>query len=159
MNTYRFGNIENADVYLDETNRRMAMNIRNNFSRLAEALAIEGKADSAINVVKKCMELLPNHRLSYDFYALTFAEASFISGDTGYGNTIFSDLISNMDEQLEYYLDFEGEQAEAFDMDIQKNMAILNHIRRVAARYKQKETGELAGNIYDKHYAYISGKR
>ena len=40
--------MNSPDVYMDETNLRLVMNVRNNFSRLAEQLIIEDKPESAL---------------------------------------------------------------------------------------------------------------
>ena len=56
MNKFVFGNMKDERVYLDENNTRMTTNFRINFTRLAEELLIEGKRDSAIKVLDKCIE-------------------------------------------------------------------------------------------------------
>ena len=55
MNKYEFGNMNDPSVYLDETNTRMTMNLRSNFSRLSSALIVEGKLDSARQVLDRIM--------------------------------------------------------------------------------------------------------
>ena len=41
INKFKWGNMGDPNVYLDETNMRMTMNFRNNFARLADALIME----------------------------------------------------------------------------------------------------------------------
>ena len=38
INEFEWGGLNNADLYFDETNTRMVMNFRNNYSRLAEKI-------------------------------------------------------------------------------------------------------------------------
>ena len=38
VNKFKWGNMQDTSIYLDETNMRMTMNFRNNFARLADAL-------------------------------------------------------------------------------------------------------------------------
>ena len=42
VNNFNWGGFSNSDLYFDETNTRMVMNFRNNYSRLAEALHQDG---------------------------------------------------------------------------------------------------------------------
>ncbi|MBK8847100.1 MAG: DUF2723 domain-containing protein [Bacteroidetes bacterium] len=48
MNKFAWGNMKMEGVYLDQNNLNMTMNIKNNFSRLAEAKFMEGKYDDCI---------------------------------------------------------------------------------------------------------------
>ena len=153
MSKYDFGNMEDTDIYLDETNVRMAMNLRNNFSRLSEALADEGRADSARQVIERCMEKLPDERLPFNYFALTFAESYYKIGDFDKGNEVFQKLINNMEEQLDFYFRFTGDRAKAYDVDKQQNMAILNRIRQVAQRHEQNEVKEKAKQVFDRFYS------
>ena len=54
MDKYEWGNL-NTDVYLDETNIRMTMNFRNNFSRLAQKLIQDNEYGKAKKVLDYCV--------------------------------------------------------------------------------------------------------
>jgi len=45
MNQFKWGGLNNSELYFDETNTRMVMNFRNNYSRLAESLYQKGIQD------------------------------------------------------------------------------------------------------------------
>jgi len=49
MENFKWGNMERPDVYIDENNSRMMMNIRNTFNRLAETLVQEGQKSGEID--------------------------------------------------------------------------------------------------------------
>ena len=66
-----------------ETNMRMTYNLRNNFARLADALLREGKTDSAIAVLDKCIEVMPDHSIPYNFFMTPIAEAYYRAGQQG----------------------------------------------------------------------------
>ena len=59
MNRFRFGGLENPDVYLDETVTRMCYTHRRMFSLLATRLMDEGKVDSAFQVVQYVDKVIP----------------------------------------------------------------------------------------------------
>jgi tetratricopeptide (TPR) repeat protein len=104
MNKFKYGNMNDPDIYLDENNMRMMINIRNSFSRLATALIQEGKKDSAITVVDKCFELVPNNLVSYDYFALELTDNYFSAGATDKGNKILEDALDIFNDELGYFL-------------------------------------------------------
>ena len=59
LNTFRFRNLDNPDVYYDENARRMVDGYRLNFSQAAERLAMTGHADTAREMFDRFMEALP----------------------------------------------------------------------------------------------------
>ena len=68
VNKFSWGGLNNPNVYLDETNTRMVMNFRNNFARLAEALISNGKTDSALIALDKCVKEMPNTTAPFNIY-------------------------------------------------------------------------------------------
>ncbi|MEZ5083057.1 MAG: hypothetical protein R2750_06375 [Bacteroidales bacterium] len=158
MNKYRFGNMGDPDVYLDETNVRMTMNIRSNFSRLAEALIDEGKVDSARMAMDKCLDVLPDEVVPFDYFILPIAEGYYEIGDMDKGNEIFQTMISTFDEQLEYYFRFTGKWADTYNSDINQNMGMLQKITQTADKYKQTETKNRSKEVFDKFYDAYTAK-
>jgi hypothetical protein len=58
----------------------MTMNLRNNFSRLAESLLREGKPDSALTVLNKCLEVMPDKTVPYNIMMIRIAELYYMAG-------------------------------------------------------------------------------
>jgi hypothetical protein len=151
MNKFRWGNMNNPDVYLDETNRRMTMNLRNNFHRLADALILEGKKDSALAVLDKCIEVVPDNCIPYDYFTIPIAEDYYKIGETEKANTIVSRLITIFDENLGYYFQFEGKRARVYDDDIQQNLYMIRKVTDVTRNNKQTELYTKATEVYNKY--------
>ena len=64
IKNFKFGGLDNPDVYLDETNRRMCQSLRRLASQLSIELFNEGKKDKALEVLEIvhkgiCDEVLP----------------------------------------------------------------------------------------------------
>jgi len=151
MNKFRWGNMNNPDVYLDETNRRMTMNLRNNFHRLADALILEGKKDSALAVLDKCIEVVPDNCIPYDYFTIPIAEDYYKISETEKANTIVSRLITIFDENLGYYFQFEGKRARVYDDDIQQNLYMIRKVTDVTRNNKQTELYTKATEVYNKY--------
>ena len=75
MNKFLWNSISDSSIYIDETNSRMAMNFRNNFSRLANKLIEENKIDSAKKVLDRCMEVMPSNNFPYMYFSIPVAES------------------------------------------------------------------------------------
>jgi hypothetical protein len=61
MNEFVWGNIGGENVYLDEQNMRMTMNLRGNFTRLAKELVMQGDSVRANEVLDKCSYRIALH--------------------------------------------------------------------------------------------------
>ncbi|HLG34144.1 MAG TPA: hypothetical protein VI757_04630, partial [Bacteroidia bacterium] len=77
MNKFRWGNMKDKRVYLDENNLRMTTNLRINTIRLADALLDLGKKDSALKLLDKTMEEMPDYNVPYNIFMTRVAEQYF----------------------------------------------------------------------------------
>ncbi|GAB4313807.1 MAG: DUF2723 domain-containing protein [Bacteroidales bacterium] len=155
MNDFSFGNISRPDVYLDETHVRMAMSLRNIYSRLAEELEAAGRYDSAVQVIRACDRGIPNEKIAYSYFGLLMGRVAVRSGDSETGLSILQKLATNLDEQLEYYSAFTGRHAQKYNMDIRQNLFMLQKINEFAGRRKLEELKTLTDEMYRRHYPLV----
>ena len=71
---FEWGGLNNTDLYFDETNTRMVMNFRNNYSRLAESLFQKGDTAKAIQTLDKCMMEFPRDVVNLSHYSVSIIE-------------------------------------------------------------------------------------
>jgi tetratricopeptide (TPR) repeat protein len=159
MNKFKWGNMQDSTVYLDETNLRMTMNFRNNFARLAEQLIDEGKKDSAIKVLDRCMKVMPEASVPFDYFIMPAAEAYYKAGAIDKANKIMSRLTALYDQNLAYLFAFTGEQAKVIVSDKEQSLAILNRVIMVATAFKQDAVAKKAKEVFDKFYSRYSGSQ
>jgi hypothetical protein len=158
VNNFRFGNMDNPDIYLDETNMRMTMNLRNNFYRMADALIDEGKKDSAKVVMDLCIKALPDKSVPYNYFVMPIAEGYYKIGDMAKGNEIYTRMIEILNEQLNYYFAFKGEMKDKYSFEKEQNLAMLQKLMQVATRFKQAEISKKAEEVFDSYYKLYSGE-
>jgi hypothetical protein len=151
MNKFRWGNMNNPDVYLDETNRRMTMNLRNNFHRLASALINEGKKDSARMVLDKCIEVIPDNCIPFDYFVIPLVEDYYTIGENEKANALVERLIVVFDEQLKYYFQFAGKRARIYDSDIQQDLYMVQKLSQITQKYKQNDLYKQIYNVLEKN--------
>lgn len=152
METFRFGNMEKPGVYLDETNRRMVTNLRNNFGRLATQLVSEGKFKEAIAVCDRCVEITPDQSVRFDYFILPVAEAYLKAGAAEKGNAILSRLLELSTQDLNYYFRFPKGKIAGLEMEMQQSLAIINRIGYVAEMHASSELAGKAKSELQKQY-------
>jgi hypothetical protein len=165
MNKFVFGNMKDERVYLDENNMRMTTNFRINFSRLAEELLNEGKRDSAIKVLDKCVEEMPDKTVPYNYFMTKIAElyyhaAGAMRRDTlqmsgvelnnnkdlvAKGNAITQRVADIYLDNLNYYLSLKGTKYfKLVDQDMNQALYIM---QATSAILKQTNQHELSDKI------------
>jgi len=156
MNKFKWGNMNDPDVNLNEDNIRLAMNFRNNFARLANALLDENKVDSAKAVLDRCFEVMPEKTIPYNYYVYPLAEAYYKAGAFDKGNAISERLINISESELKYYFSFNNKFAAAVDKDKQFALGILQRINQIASRYQQTAVAKKAEDLFNNYYKLYS---
>jgi hypothetical protein len=165
MNKFVYGNMNLESVYLDENNLRMTTNFRINFARLAEELLNEGKRDSAVKVLDKCMEVMPDKTVPYNYFMSKIAELyyraagaqksdSILTGDLELGkknellakaNAISTRLMAIYVDNMNYYISLKGTKYfKLVDMEMNQSLYILQTMAQILRSSNQKELAEKA---------------
>ncbi len=103
MNVFRWGNIDDPSVYLDENNLRMLTNFRYTFATLSNSLVTENKKDSAEVVLDRCMELMPNSRVPYNAAMMPIIQLYYTLDKPEKANAIVTEFSGMVDAELTYY--------------------------------------------------------
>jgi len=69
MHKYRWGNLEQPGLYMDDNAMRMARVFRMMFGKLGNYLIDEGKKDKAKEVLDYGLKVIPDYNIPYDFYS------------------------------------------------------------------------------------------
>ena len=152
MHKFKWGNMNDPNVYLDENNTRMAMNVRNNFVRLADALLAKGRKDSAITVLDKCAEIVPNSKVEYNYFNLLMAEDYFKAGANDKAKAVMNTMLSNYEDELNYFFSLQPKFQKTIQDDIQRPLFIIREMARTADKYGEKD---LAKTLSDKFTSYV----
>ncbi len=66
MNKYKYGNLSQPGLYIDETTMRMCYTQRRWFGVLISQLLAEGKKEKALQAAEKCMKEMPEYNVPHD---------------------------------------------------------------------------------------------
>jgi hypothetical protein len=148
INKFRWGGVQDSNVYLDENNMRMLGNFRNNFSRLAETLINEGKRDSAMVVLDRCMEIMPHERVPFDYFMLQIIENYYRLGYNETATQFVTQLSDVTGKELRYFLGSDKEFRNKLDYELQIRMHIMQQLVSITEKYGQKEINDKQLQIF-----------
>ena len=108
VKNFKWGGFNNPDLYFDETNTRMVMNFRNNYSRLAEALFIKGDTARAIETLDKCMEEFPRDVVNLSYFSLPIIDIYYKLGEDKKAKKVLAVMIDDYLTEIKYLKEFES---------------------------------------------------
>jgi hypothetical protein len=158
MNEFRWGNVNKAGVYVDENNRRMLTNTRNNFQRLAEALIAEGKSDSAVQVLDRCMEVIPLSKVPYDYFTLQIANTYLNAGATDKATNLFDELCDEFSNELKYYFGFDNKYFASLENEVRSNLFFLNEMNTLSDKLEDEELKNKIETNFELYYSQFLGQ-
>jgi len=152
MNKYRYENMNNPKVYLDETNRRTASTYRQLFASLARQLWVEQQPEKAKQVLDRCIELVPEHLLPFDYSMLQIIDTYFRINDSVSADNILQKVVKETEERLDYVLSlpYNKQEAVSYEMTWNTNLGILQELARIA----QGNNSSMSKDIADKFKKY-----
>jgi len=139
METFKWGNMNNPKVYIDENNGRMMMNIRNTFDRLAETLVAEGQNDKAAKVLDRCVELIPHKVVPFNYFSMMMAETYFKAAQPAKGKEIINTIMTSYKEQLDYFFKLNKPMRNSVDEEIQRILYFMREMSQICTRNNQPE--------------------
>ena len=154
MNKYQWGNL-NSNIYLDETNLRMTMNFRNNFSRLAQTLILENKLDSAKLVLDKCMSVMPANKVPLNFFIHPIIESYYKINEVETADKLIIHLSQIYSSELNYYLEFKPKHIDGVVMEIYKNLQMYNQLLELAKNYKIKNIEQMQLDFQNSYQKFL----
>ena len=146
MNRFKFGGIDNPDIYLDETVLRMCFTHRRLFSQLASQLIAEGKEDKALEVLKKADEAIPDYNVphSYQSGSLELAQSWLKLGQKKKAAELASAVAQNASEYCAWYTSLSDRRLQMSAEDCYYYLLQLSNALKVL-----DETDEKASEKYD----------
>ncbi len=152
MDKFKWGNMNDPKVYIDENNARMMMNIRNTFNRLAETLVADGQNDKAAQVLDRGIELIPHKIVPYNYFSMMMAETYFKAGKPEKGKEIINTIMTDYKEQLDYFFKMNKPMRASVDEEIQRILYFMREMGNVCTRGNQ---AELAKEVTSSFTSYL----
>ena len=148
MNKFRFGGLDNPNIYLDETVLRMCYTHRRLMSSLAMQLMRENKVEKAENIVRYAEEVIPAQTVKHNYMSgsLDLARVWLMLGNKQKAEEIVMSIAGNSCEYLQWYAGLAPKIQNSCANDILYNVYQLNasvDILADAESEKHKEMDDL----------------
>jgi hypothetical protein len=156
MENFKWGNMEKPEVYIDENNARMMMNIRNTFNRLASTLVDEGNNAKAISVLDRCVDLIPHKIVPYNYFSMLMADTYFKAGQPAKGKDIINTIMTDYKEQLDYFFKLDQVKRSSVDEDIQRCLYFMREITMICTKNNQPELGKEVSASFESYLGRYS---
>lgn len=153
MDKFTWGNIENPDVTIEYNNMRQIniLDIRNTFSRLANQLSAENKKEKANQVLKKCIDILPEFQVPYDQSMIPVIEALYQCGNNAEAVSISKKMINEYDTIINYLTSLRVYSNIDEGREIGLSLNILQNIGALANEAKEEDVVNSVMNVYRKY--------
>ncbi len=126
MNKYRWGNLKQEGLYIDENALKMCNSFRNVFATLASALIEEGDYERAKEVLDKGMVEIPIYNVPYDILSMpTIGQCYAEIGEIEKGLEIYRDMTESSLKTLNWYIRMNDNQFASSISDIYREIAFL----------------------------------
>lgn len=128
-------------IYMDENNLRFTTNQRLQMITLANFLNDEGKHDSALKVLNRCLEVMPKEHVPYEPLMAYMVESFYVAKGIDQANKISKILFAQCEEEFKFYssLGSNPDAGGAFDSDMGNLQRALQMLQQSAERYGQKD--------------------
>ena len=153
MTRFKFGNLKQKGLYLDETTMRMCYTHRRLLAQTALQLIAEGKKQKAINILKKADVEIPAYNVTLDYMsgALDMARGWLMTGQKAMGKEYVEAVWKNASQYLNYYLSLSNDRFLQSQNDCIRQIMIMQNICDVAGmvspQLEQKYQKQL-NNLY-----------
>ena len=161
MNKFRFGGLDNPDIYLDETVLRMCYTHRRLFATLAMQLMREGKEEKALEVVRYAKEVIPAETVSHNYMSgsMDLARVWLMHGEKQEAEGIVTDIATNACEYLDWYATLKPRVQQSCAQDILYNVYQLSNAVEIlesaeSANLKEMEEKLQAYHVIFSGYLY-----
>ncbi len=138
MNKFHWGRMQEPDVLIENNNLRVigVMDIRTIFARCAEQLITEKKNDKAIAVLDRCVEIMPDRQVPYDFTILPVIEAYYKANAAEKANELAGIAAKRNTEIVNYFKTVHPDILKFDTRERDYAGAVLKDLERMANQYK-----------------------
>lgn len=154
MNKYKYGNMNDPDVYIDYTIGRTTkiVKIRDNFRDLAILLAQQGDTVKAKQVIERCDLLMPLNIYTPGLFDIDYANSYYAVGEYDKGDKFLEEIAKVASQELDFIYSLDKDKILRTQLELQMSMETYRRVVNAAARNKREE---LYNKLAAKFSAYM----
>ncbi|MBQ9471259.1 MAG: DUF2723 domain-containing protein [Bacteroidales bacterium] len=153
MEKYRFRGLNHPRMYIDETKSRTVASYRSMFARLAHALIDQGENIRAVEVLDRCLELMPPEVAPLNYLALSLVEAYYRAGHEERATQMSTTMAQQASDELRYLLTaISPAQRSWLSNDARISMAILQNLWQFAQQHHNAAHAQQLSQTIELYY-------
>ena len=135
MTRFKFGNLKQKGLYIDETTMRMCYTHRRLLAQTALQLIAENKKKKALNVLNKAYVEIPAYNVTVNYMSggLDMARGYAMAGNMAKAKEYVSATWKNASQYLSYYLSLDANRFSQAQSDCIRQIMIMQSICEVAS--------------------------
>ena len=157
MTRFKYGNLSQKGLYIDETTMRMCYTHRRLFAQLAMQLINENKDAKALAVLAKSEKEIPEYNvpLSYMNGGLDMARAYAALGKMDKAKTILAKIWKRSAQYADYYLGLDGNRFSQSQRDCMRELMIMQSIAEAAQAIDKGLANKYSQQMNAKYRLYV----
>lgn len=155
MNKFTWTGLDDPSIYYTQDYLGFVLNSRSTFNTLADALIKKGEFEKAREVLKRCLEVMPNEAIDYDFFNVQEIDMLLKVGEPELANHIAQVTSKQSTEWLDYYFDVDGIES----LELQKKILALNEIARAYRANGDRENASKYEEMFNNYYTRLGGQK
>lgn len=153
MNKFTWTNLDDPSVYYTQDYLGFVLNSRSTFNTLAENLIEEGDYARAAEVLKKCLEVMPDESVPYDFFSVQQIDMLLKVGEPELADHVAERTSMYASQWLDYYFSTDSSETN----ELQKQLLSLNEIARAYRANGEREKAAAYEELFNKYYTQLQG--
>ncbi len=146
---YKYGNVSQKGIYLDETVTRMCYTHRRLLSQLALHLISEGQNDKAKQVLALAEKEIPTYNVAADFASgsLDIARAYLSVGQKDKGKAAIEELWKKSAQYMRWFCSLDGTHFASYQRECQLHLYILQMLAQMTEELDEKTADKYAKDL------------
>jgi hypothetical protein len=148
MQKFQYGGANVQGTYFDEPNRKLLQYVRNSYTRLGTALAMDNRKDSALSVLNKSDKNLLEGNFPYamttpgqmhNYSSMQTVYAYYLAGDNKKADEIAQKIIKDCTQQIQYYGGLPHSKQSGLQRDTQMAEQFISLLQRMKEDFNHPE--------------------
>ncbi len=152
MNDFQWRALDDPEVYHTEDYLGFCLNSRSTFNALTRALIQEGDLERAKETLLRCLEVMPNESIPYDYFNIQQVDMLLTVGEVELAENIATVASTDAVEWLDYYI----ENNVRNPLEFQKKLLYLNELARAYRANDEREAASKYEQLFTQYYQYYT---
>lgn len=153
MNDFKWTALNDSKVYHSQDYMGFALNFRSTFNALVRTLLKRGDKERARKVLIKCLTVMPNESIPYDYFNLQQVDPLLKVGEHERAADIAETISQDAIEWLNYY----NRKDLKDPIDVQRRILYLNELARAYRANNEQELANKYEELFKEYYSLIAG--